>query len=138
MLVIFIFALRPSEMTKILKKDLVPPGNSCTWWTLILHPIELGEASKTLEYDETILLPTARFNSVLGNVHYLFILHSAWSTEQLLFPTLRTNAMNEFLKGLQVQLGESFGEFHLYRLRHGGASSAIALGYLGRDEVMRM
>ena len=143
LLVIFMFTLRPSEVTKIRRKDLVPPGNSCKWWTLILHPMELGEASKTLEYDETILMPTARFNWVLQVVYQLFILPFVGSSmefrmEELLFPTLLTSAMNDFLKGLQASLGACFGKFHLYRLRHGGASSAIALGYLSREEVMRM
>ena len=143
LLVIFMFTLRPSEVTKIRRKDLVPPGNSCKWWTLILHPMELGEASKTLEYDETILMPTARFNWVLQVVYQLFILpfvksSKEFSMEELLFPTLLTSAMNDFLKGLQASLGACFGKFHLYRLRHGGASSAIALGYLSREEVMRM
>ena len=85
--------------------------------------------SKTLKYDETILLPTAQVNWVLADVHYFFTLRFPTSSmEQLLFPTLPTSAMNNFLKGLQVCLGASFAMFHLYLPRHGKASSAIAVG----------
>ena len=58
--------------------------------------------------------------------------------EQLLFPTLLTSAMNEFLKNLQMRLGTSLGRFRLYRLHHGEASSAIASGYWSREVIMRM
>ena len=91
-----------------------------------------------LAFFEGILPPTARCNWVLKVVSQPFILPFVNSSvEQLLFPTLMTSAMSDFLESLLAFLGSSFSKLHLYRLRHNEASSAIALGYLSRKEVIR-
>ena len=55
-----------------------------------------------------------------------------------LFPAVTTQMVNDFLRGLEPAAGTDFGKLHLYRLRHRGASSAIAQGYLTTEEVLRM
>lgn len=60
MLVMFSLYLRPSEALRLRNKDIVAPvkrkGSAYLWWSFVLHPFECGVPSKTLEFDETLVL----------------------------------------------------------------------------------
>ena len=55
MLLMFCLYLRPNEALKIRPQDVVAPvlrgGKGYRFWTVVIHPLELGVASKTLEFD---------------------------------------------------------------------------------------
>jgi integrase len=48
--------LRPSEALRLRKKDLVAPSAFSTCWGLVLNPEEVGDPSKTLEFDDSLLI----------------------------------------------------------------------------------
>ena len=59
MILNFVLYLRPTEALHLRCRDLVPPPpgqRKYRCWTVVLHPLEVGHSSKTLEFDETLEL----------------------------------------------------------------------------------
>ena len=124
-LLMFCLYLRPSEALRIRMKDVVSPvrgkGSSYRWWSFVLHPLESGVPSKTLEFDETLVLDLP-YHKNLGAAVKRFCTSNGRLPEDSVFQhTL--GELNLFLASASKTLNlESLGAIHAYRFRHGGAS----------------
>ena len=128
MLLSFVGYLRPGELTEIRVQGFIPPVTTCRGslkhWSLVLHPLEQGVASKTEEYDETLIFDLPYNNVVNVVAQAVFRIRQLHLKEasQLVFdkdiPRLRACMQRASEKcGLEI-----LGDPHSYRLRHGGAS----------------
>lgn len=122
-LLCFFTYFRPSEPFKLRAKDVIPPclgaGPGHELWALTLHPLEVGEPSKTSEYDESILLdhPSSHF---LGPL--LHTLGRQRRPDDLLFATTQVTYAARFRQAcLELRL-EVLGMPTPYQLRHAGAT----------------
>ena len=102
----FALYLRPSEGTRLRKKDLVKPvakAGDYQYWKVVLHPLKLQNTGVRRVPGPGPALPSARETSGVQ--------------------ASRTSETKAFMAQSEKELGlEALGELHLYRLRHGGAS----------------
>jgi hypothetical protein len=56
--------LRPSEVLRLRKKDLVEPSGFTSCWGLVVYAEEIGIASKTQEFDDSLLLDSEWIQSL--------------------------------------------------------------------------
>lgn len=125
MLMCFHLYLRRGEVTQLRVKDLVPPvlggSKGLERWSVILHPLEEENPSKTMEFDETLLFDLDDMVFIAEAVHRLMKLGTR-SKEELVFS--RTVAqLRAKMEQASSRLGlEALSSPHPYRLRHGGAS----------------
>ena len=137
-LLCFYTYFRPSEPFKLWGKHVVPPiagaGAGHQHWALTLHPFELHGASKTQEFDESILLdrPEAVFLGPL--LHRLAL---AGRMELPLFSLTQAEFGRAF-RAVSEKLGLlALGTATPYQLRHAGASWDFAAGTRTLAEVQR-
>jgi hypothetical protein len=140
MLFCFELYLRPGEVRKIRVMDLVPPVRSADpssrTWSVVLHPMELEEPSKTGEFDETVTFDRAGSSFIPVNTVRLLKLKQR-RKEELIFsetPAFLKKVMEAIFK--KHQLGV-IGPPHPYRLRHGGASRDFLLKRRSLEEIQR-
>ena len=73
MLLWFHVYLRPGEMQKLRVQDFFPPilgaSKGLNKWSVILHPLELDQASKTQEFDETLTFDLNDFVFIAEAIH---------------------------------------------------------------------
>jgi len=137
-MLIFFTYFRPGEPYRLRVCDLVPPvpgaGLAHCRWALTLHAFELGRASKTQEFDESVLLDRDEM-AYLGP---LLRLRAAGRSpaSPLLRGTQATLAsrFREACVGLQL---ECLGPPTLYQLRHSGASADFASNRRTLAEIQR-
>lgn len=121
----FALYLRPSELLRIRRRHVVPPGrkrtrggSSAGHWSVVLHPSEMQIPSKTGVYDETLVLDNPEF-SVLDA--WLARLVSGNLDAPLISFSYRDWATHFQAACELADLGLTFKAV-LYQLRHGGAS----------------
>ena len=127
LLLTFFLYMRPSEFTKIRVQDIVCPvkkkaPGSYKNWSILLHPIEEGVPSKTEQWDEMLALdlPYQQFVGPALNSHLGLKKRSKTQKAFRVTPT----EVNQFMVSHWETLGlQPVGAPHLYRLRHGGAST---------------
>jgi len=137
LLITFQGYFRPGEPFKLRVRDAVPPvaGSSGRHWALILHPLELGVASKTKAYDETSIIDLPEFQ-FLGVA--LARLQAGRDPDQPLFRLPAAAFLSILREGAAVHdLDRFISRVVPYRLRHGGASFDIAAGKRTLAEVGR-
>jgi hypothetical protein len=126
----FITYVRPSEALRIRVVDVVPPlacltGACARRWSLVLNPFERGSASKTGEFDESLIFDNPEFG------FFDRILAAAThgrSPTALLFEGTYVEWAAAFTgAGMALGLG-TLGPPVLYQLRHGGASHELLSG----------
>ena len=138
--------------------DLIPPVRGSglgAKWSLVLHPREVGAASKTNEYDQSGLLDLERHRG-LGKALDAMVtarLGRGWRAREEvkrvalckgcleplapLFVVEQTR-MSSVFKQVVNELGlENVGIEHMYQLRHGGASMDAASSARSLEEVRR-
>jgi hypothetical protein len=123
-LLMFCAYLRPAEPHKLLVSDFIVPivGAAAQGYSIILHPFERLESSKTFEFDESVPVDLQFFMFIPVAIERLIRLQGRQGAEKL----FRTSsvAINRFLAEASVRLNlQKLGEMHAYRLRHGGASA---------------
>lgn len=124
--------LRPSEGLKLRREDVIPPaGGQHIFWGLVLHPRELGMASKTQEYDEVVLLDLPTYHLVLPA---LAALRSLTPVGHRLFEFSQADAAQRF-RAVSLRSGLAALTPVLYQLRHGGPSADIAAGRRTVEQV---
>jgi len=114
-----IFYLRPGEASRLRGRHLIPPGPggglAPAQWSIVLHEQESQVPSKTLEFDETLLLDLPRdawFGAVLRR------LKVGSHPDDFVFPaksSARAAALREAGHALSVEAVP-------YKMRHSGAS----------------
>jgi hypothetical protein len=131
-LVQFCGYLRPNEVLKITGEQFIAPvkGSKSIHWALLLHPQELGQSSKTHEFDESLLLDW----DIFGQLGPLL------RTMRLANPTTPMFQMDyrNYLEGFKacVETADLGGlQAHPYSLRHGGASHDTLVGARSLDQV---
>ena len=123
----FFTYFRPSEPFKLRVKDLVPPtpqaGGSHKLWSLTLHAFEGGQASKTQEFDEGVLLdrPASFF---LGPVMQKIARDKKPS--DLLFGITQTALGTALREAFLAVPSHKLERPTLYQVRHSGASVEFA------------
>lgn len=111
---------------------MVPPaGGRHKWWGLVLHPREGGQASKTAEYDEVILLDLSEYHLVLPS---LAALRATTPAGHKLFTFAQADAARR-LRSAADRSGLSQLAPVLYQLRHGGPSADVAAGRRTVEQV---
>ena len=69
LLLTFALYMRPSEGLRLRKMDVVRPSSrqaGFQFWSVVLHPLEMGVSSKTQEYDECLQLDLPYHKPALG------------------------------------------------------------------------
>jgi len=121
MLVCFECYLRPGEVCKLRVMDLAPPVSKRKGvkqaWSLILHPIELGVASKAAEFDETVVFDLPEF-AVIAETIYRVMRLDRRPKNQLLFSSTVEKMNGAMQKAVDKYSLEPLGVAHPYRLRH--------------------
>ncbi|CAE7241575.1 unnamed protein product [Symbiodinium sp. CCMP2592] len=126
LLLSFMLYLRPGEALglRATAKDVVPPAGrrkKSSPWTFVLHPLEVGQASKTQEFDETVGLDLP-YHAGVGEAMYRAMHIQHLHEDQKVF----THTLQDFAEFTQMAANalnlQKLGPFHPYRLRHGGAS----------------
>lgn len=125
----FYLYLRPSEFSRLRVCDLVRPakraGKTYRWWGVLLNPSEEGIPSKTLQWDEALVLDLP-YQQFLGPAMDLHLQLRNRAKGEKAF-TVTVTDINQFLQSEWIPLGlQPLGAPHLYRLRHGGASHEMA------------
>jgi hypothetical protein len=127
--VAFCFYLRPSEAVGLTEQCLVPPVGSgrsrARCWCLVLHPEEDGVASKTGQYDESLLADSTAFPFMPEVLRFL---QSRKSGRCLLFGLTYAQWRAAFVASFLPLALEEFGSPVLHQLRHGGASHEMMTG----------
>ena len=135
MLTMFQAYLRPGEPFKIRVGDVVKPvfGSSSRHWALILHPLEIGVASKTRAFDETSVIDGPVFQ-FLGPA--LERLVRGRHPDEPLFVETAQGFLALFREAAEFfDLDTCISRVIPYRLRHGGASFDIISGARTLPEV---
>ena len=118
--------------------DLIPPLGMIRFWTLILHPEELGLPSKTGEPDEALQLEIVQFHFVCEQVFRLLVkpMKDKSKTVFSIIPA----AVNAFLERIEAKhdVAQYIKALHLYRFRHAGPSVAAAAGLMDQGSIMKM
>ena len=134
-LLIFVSYLRPQEIFKCRVEDLVKPIGSVLRWTLVLHPAELLDTSKTFEQDETLMLMVAQYEFIARAAHR-FLTRKKENASLLV--TCTQQQVFTFMKDFWRRHGlDCLGKPHLYRLRHAGASVGLASQQVDRNTLQR-
>lgn len=125
LLLSFFLYLRPMEAFRLRVKDIVKPvkrgGSSYGHYSFLLHPMEMGVPSKTLQWDEALVLDLDH-QKFLGPALNKWLNLSKRSKESLAF-SVTPEQVNNYMEKTWGPLGlEGLGRPHMYRLRHGGAS----------------
>ena len=123
LLLTFFLYLRPTEFETLRTQDIVRPvkGGKEVYrhWSILLHPMEEGVPSKTLQWDESLTLDLEHMKQLgpaMGRVLGL----QRRPKNQLSFTT-SSQEVTEFMKHMWPQNGlQPIGEPHMYRLRRGG------------------
>ena len=120
--------LRPCDALPLKASEIVPPvrgaGRRLQHWSLLLHPQEEQNPSKTGEYDEAIMLDNREFSD----------LRPALSLLRRRRPSgpVFTFSYQEFAQTSEQALESlgyhQLGVTNLYQLRHGGISHEVATG----------
>jgi hypothetical protein len=112
--------LRPSEALSLAKEMLIPPQTNLSthyrYWSILAHPWHYGQSSKTLEYDDSIILDSTWRPVVSSCARWLFQNTGAGAK-------LASFSHAEWQKQITAcsdALG--LGQLHLYTLRHSGPS----------------
>ena len=133
-----VFYFRPSEALQLQVCQLVPPllnmHHSHRRWTVILHPMELGQPSKTNQWDDSRILDLED-HKFLEKV-LAALVKNRKETEQVFPFTYSEWAASYRRAGIACQL-ECLGPPTLYGLRHAGASIDVALGRRSLPEVQQ-
>jgi len=128
----FFLYLRPMEAFRLRVKDIVKPvkrgGSSYGHYSFLLHPMEMGVPSKTLQWDEALVLDLDH-QKFLGPALNKWLNLSKRSKESLAF-SVTPEQVNNYMEKTWGPLGlEGLGRPHMYRLRHGGASHDAMMKY---------
>lgn len=131
MLLIFALYLRPNEAFLLRNRDIVRPVKSkpkaFKHFAVVLHPMEEGIPSKTLQWDEMLSLDL-EYQKFLGPALIQRLQLDKKSLDEPAF-TISAEDVNNFMQEQWQELGlNPLGQPHLYRLRHGGASHEAAHG----------
>jgi len=126
----FILYVRPSEALRLQVGDIVPPqpslrGPSGRKWSVVLNPFERGAASKTGEFDESLVLDNNEF------AFFDAILQAATQGRPAgapLFAGTYADWAARFATAGRLAQLEALGPPVLYQLRHGGASHELLSG----------
>ena len=129
LLLTFFCYLRPTEYEKLRVCDIVAPvakgGEAYRWWSVLLHPMEMGIPSKTAQWDEALRLDLP-YQQFLGEAMQRHLRLKTRPKEERAFKVTSTE-VNQFMTSHWKRLGLlPLHDPHLYRLRHGGASHDIA------------
>ena len=120
----FLLYLRPSEALRIRAGDLIPPLSKAKGgyqkWTVVLHPEEVGIASKTLEFDESLQLDL-EYHQGLGEAVQRYCQNHHIAKKRCILS--HDNAeLVDHLQTAQEELNlTAIRAIHPYRFRHGGA-----------------
>jgi integrase len=131
----FVCYLRPSEPYRLRVRDIVlgtrgyPPA-------LVLHPSEMHVPSKTQEFDESIQIDLAE-HSFLNHALELHLQLRRRGPDELAFSVTQASVKVDMERVAVILQLQPLGDFHPYRLRHGGASQDFALGRRTLAEVQR-
>ena len=125
-----VFYLRPSEALSLRKCQLIPPlANGVEHharWTVILHPMELGQPSKVNQWDDSRLLDLPDHDFMIPLLETLW--QRASGPDSPVFEFTYQQWRNQYRRsGLTLGLHD-LGPPTLYGLRHAGASLDINLG----------
>ena len=124
LLLTFALYMRPGEGLRLRKMDVVRPSSrqaGFQFWSVVLHPLEMGVSSKTQEYDECLQLDLP-YHKPLGAATFKLLRLHQKRAEDLIF-TITLEDVTQFLDQAQQDLElKRLGELQPYRLRHGGAS----------------
>ena len=129
--------LRPGEVAKLLVGGLVPPVGVVKAWSLILHPLELETPSKTGEFDETVLFDLPQIVWIAEQTFRLLKAGHRCASEPLFSVSLET--VRSFMRDVGSRFGMevAVGDPHPYRLRHGGPSRDVLLGFRTLQEIQK-
>ncbi|CAK9013053.1 Reverse transcriptase domain-containing protein, partial [Durusdinium trenchii] len=127
----FLLYLRPSEALRIRAGDLIPPLSKAKGgyqkWTVVLRPEEVGIASKTLEFDESLQLDL-EYHQGLGEAVQRYCQNHHIAKKRCILS--HDNAeLVDHLQTAQEELNlTAIRAIHPYRFRHGGASHDFVSG----------
>ena len=129
MMLIFSLYLRPNEAFLLRSRDIVRPVKSkpkaFKHYAVVLHPLEEGVPSKTLQWDEMLSLDLD-YQKFLGPALVQHLQLDKKDPDEPAF-SISAEDVNNFMQGHWGNLGLTpLGQPHLYRLRHGGASHEAA------------
>lgn len=130
--------LRPSEAFRLRVQDIVKPvrkgSRGYRHYSILLHPMEEGVPSKTLQRDEMLALDL-EYQKWLGPALVKTLRLDHRQKEHLAFNITQQQVI-DFMGEHWEALGlKTIGEPHMYRLRHGGASHDAVCHYRPLAEI---
>ena len=119
---------RPAEVHRLRVRDVVgatpSAGPEHQFAALVLHPLEEGNASKTNEFDESLLLDLPRQKDI--GPALLRLGRRRATPEALLFNVTQREVKKLLATAVRELALQPLGEGHPYRLRHSGAAHDLA------------
>ena len=133
----FVLYLRPSEALRLRHGDLVAPSRrgaqNLRKWSVVLHPQEGGTASKTGQFNESLLLDNVEFEWMGGVLRGL---HRPGARDLEVFANVTYSEWARSFRQAGHDLGlQALGPPVLYQLRHGGASHEMLTGARGAKDI---
>ena len=125
---------RPSEGFKLKREMMVPPlgGSRYGNWSLVLHPFEFTVASKTHQFDESVVVGAPDFKLLLDPA--LTWLRLSTPPGQCAFAFSQADFIRRFRQAGQ-RCGLEVLKPELYMLRRSGPSFDLAIGYRTLAEI---
>ncbi|CAK0790921.1 unnamed protein product, partial [Prorocentrum cordatum] len=139
--VCFALYLRPAELLSLTREQVIPPAEGAppgrtflNFWSVVLHPMECAQPSKTGVYDEGLLLDSPEFTWLPPLLQALRaraapggrVFDMSYNQWALVFRRAAT----------ALHLGV-LGPPTLYTLRHGGASHEYLAKFRSLDEIKK-
>ena len=135
MLLCFSLYLRPSEPHRLSCWQIIPPSGGVSggrFATAVLNPYEDGRASKTHEYDESLLIDSP----LLPGLGKALLRHARGRPrDSMLFQVCQADVARDLHAAcLRLRVPPSL-EVVMYKFRHGGASTDFALKLRPLNEI---
>ncbi|CAK0878156.1 unnamed protein product [Prorocentrum cordatum] len=146
---------RPGEIHKLRAVDLVPPlmsrGAAHRFWSLTLHAAEVGDVSKTNEFDNSVRLDLPRHQRLAASLDWMLARRwgAGWRASALareggaaglpgsLFLISPADVSQEFRRAVTAFGLRRLGAAHLCQLRHAGPSHDSAASCRTLEEMRR-
>ena len=146
---------RPGEIHKLRAVDLVPPlmsrGAAHRFWSLTLHAAEVGDVSKTNEFDNAVRLDLPRHRRLAASLDWMLTRRwgAGWRATAVareggaaglpgsLFLISAADVSKEFKRAVAALGLGRIGAARLYRLRHAGPFHDFAASCRTLEEMRR-
>ena len=127
----FLAGGRPGEMDSLQVNQLIPPGKSSKFWSILWHPTEGQQPGKTGEFDESVVLDQPLMAGLETSFHSLV---AGRPGDEQLWPIKQAQLQTLFDKAVMT-LGLQHMNLVRYSWRHAAASADLLHSRRTHEEV---